>query len=232
MRVLNCVIVEDEQPALEVFQSYVQNYKMLELKASFTGIPAFQEYMASHLVDVLFLDIQLPGLSGMDFLSSVKIKPLVVITSAYSEHAVKAFEVKVFDYLLKPYSPARFSQTVQRIIEHYKNENGEGQTPVREISIKSSVNRYKVNIEEILFIESQREYMVFKMESGKEIRSRMTISECLKMLPNEEFMRVHRSFLINTKHIESATADYVDIHGVHIPIGDHYKLTFREFWEK
>ena len=231
MRKLRCVLVEDEKPAQEILETYLSNYEMLELKAYFRSIPELQTYLSEHEVDVLFLDIQLPGMTGMDFLDNVNVKPLVVITTAYDEHAVKAFEVNVFDYLLKPYSPGRFSQTVEKLLSHFQKMPETQTVHSQTIMIKSSIQKFKVEVADILYIESRREYMHFFLKDGKEIDSRMTVKECLDLIRSQRFIQIHRSFIVNMDHIESAGTDFVYISGQQIPIGEMYKLGFRKSWE-
>jgi len=217
MKMYSCIIVEDEFPAIELLKSYISNFDNLSLDGVFTDPIAASLYLTNHPVDVLFLDIQLPKLNGMELLKSIPKPPFVVITSAYSEHAVNAFELTVFDYLLKPYSLQRFVQTINRI------QSQQSSIPVvPSITIKESRKNIKIPISAICFVESQREYVLIYQEN-EVVKTKMTISAIDELLPASEFVRIHRSFLVSLNRITSFTMSSVTVLDKELPIGRYYK---------
>lgn len=228
MKTITCIAIEDEAPAIGLLQSYLAHFKGFALKAHFTNALAAREILREESVDVLFLDIQLPGISGMDFLRLLDRPPLVVITSAYDDHALEAFGLEVFDYLLKPYSLARFAKTIDRIERHCKpSESSED----RVISLKEGWDYRKFRFSELSYIESQREYLVFYLINGESIKVRMTMQEGVELFAPEKVLRIHRSFLVPTDKIKSVSPSEATIESTTLPIGRSYREKVLDFWK-
>ncbi|MCO5271795.1 MAG: LytTR family DNA-binding domain-containing protein [Cyclobacteriaceae bacterium] len=226
MEKIKCIIIEDEKPAQEVLKSLIGRVDFLELKATFDDALAALDYLKHHEVDVLFLDIQIPSLNGIGFLKILKNPPQVIITSAYSNYALEAFDLDVRDFLAKPISFERFLKAVNRIslnpdakaIHQFSNSSPRGNA-----FAFFNVNKVMVKVEfvNILYIESMREYVYIHTGSNKVI-TKIGISEMEKMLP-KNFIRVHRSFIANLNKISAYTAEEIFIGKHSLPIGTSYK---------
>lgn len=229
-RHFKCVLIEDEQPAIEILKTYLINYPEFDLRASFGNAFQAQDYLREHAIDLLFLDLNLPGINGLDFLKSLKNPPLVIITSAYDEYANEAFDLEVFDYLLKPYSLSRFNRSIARI----KNQFSASETKLTAtayIHLKSGTQQHKVKIDEIDYIESQREFLLFFREGKEVIKSRMTMQEAMNLLKDQGFIQIHRSFLVNLNRVKITRSNEIHIKSKVLPIGRSYKTAVIEAWQ-
>ncbi len=229
---ISCILVEDEEPAIEIFKNFIADHENIVCKAHFYDAFKAQSYLIENQVDVIFLDIQLPGITGMAFLKIVKNRPLVVITSAYAEHAIEAFDFEVFDYLLKPYSKSRFANTIQRIFLRLKNDsfhqNDKNKSPVE---IKSKTKYFKIYPDEINYIESKKDNVIFYLSAEREITSRMTMEEVKNLLPSNAFLRVHRSYIVNSTRINAISAHEISLENADIPIGRSYNASVKQYWK-
>jgi DNA-binding LytR/AlgR family response regulator len=223
MGTVTCIIIEDEFPAREILKSYLAEIADWTVKAEFTNAIEAATWLAKNPVDVIFLDIRLPKLSGISFLKSLAHPPLIVMTTAYSEHAVEAFELTVFDYLLKPYPLGRFLKTINRINSHLQDNLPAPPTEEQYyLLVRENRENIKVPVAEILYVESQKEYALIVCEA-RTIKVRSGISKLEEELPEGEFLRVHRSFLVALDKIDSFTSKSVTVGGKSIPIGRLYQ---------
>lgn len=222
---IKCIIVEDEILAQEVIQSHLQKIDRLELVGVYRNAPEALEALNTKEVDVMFLDIRLPGMSGLNFLRSLTNPPLVILTTAYAEYAIEGYELNVIDYLLKPISFERFAKTIDKITE------GRLFTPVvREqekvsgdhIFIKSNSKFFKVNFSNIMYIEGMKDYLKIHTKEYALI-THQTMGEIEKILPAGQFMRVHKSFIVAVSFIKTIYGNTVELDNVSIPIGINYK---------
>lgn len=221
---LSCIIIEDEPLATKILSDYVSQVPFLDLKGSFKDAILATEYLHSHQVDLIFLDIHLPKLKGMAFLKTLVHPPAVIITTAYHQYAVEGFELNVTDYLLKPIEFERFLVAVNKV------KNTGRDKPVGEVQAGSkdylflNVNKKKVKIlfSEIVYIESQKEYIRIVTTRSQYI-SKMGTHEIETLLPPHLFRRIHRSFIIALNKIESYNAETIEVNGVSIPIGRGYR---------
>lgn len=224
MQTYNCIIVEDESIAAELLQDYVKQVPFLNLKGVCIDAIYALEMLQKESIDLVFLDINLPKLKGLDFIRTLMNPPKIIITSAYHEYALEGYELNVVDYLLKPIEFSRFLMAVNKV-----------KTEKPEISLKAdllidrdhlffnvSKKLVKIYLDEILIIESLREYIRITTQS-KTILTKIQISEVETLLPLHEFIRVHRSFIVAKRKIESFSSSEVEIHNKQIPIGRHYK---------
>ena len=223
MSTTKCIIIEDEYPATEILKGFLSKVPQWEIMASFDNALDAIHFLSKNKVEVIFLDIQLPELNGIDFIKTLINPPLIVITSAYNEHAIEAFELIVLDYLLKPYSFQRFMKTIARINNHFDSDKAEkaaSNDPF--IYVKENRQNIKVNIDEIIFIESQKEYVRIVCEKN-EIKTKLGISKIEKLLSGNLILRVHRSFMISLGKVSSFTKNQIVINGHIIPIGKLYQ---------
>jgi two-component system, LytTR family, response regulator LytT len=222
---VKCLIVEDEPIAQEILKSYIDKTDFLEVAGQLTNaIDAFS-FLQNQKVNLLFLDIKMPQMSGMELLRSLTTKPRVVITSAYRYYATDAFELDVVDYLLKPYSFERFLKAVSKAMSiDIKTGIAEKITEKPFIFIKGNKQLHKIVTEDILFIESQRDYLKFHMRDHADVVTRQTIGYYEEFLPAHMFLRVHRSFIVAVDKIRLVEATRIFVGSTPIPIGRNYKV--------
>jgi two-component system LytT family response regulator len=224
MSKIKCIIIEDEPLAVKVLADYVSQVPFLELQATFKDAILATEYLRDHSVDLMFLDIHLPKLKGMAFLKTLAQPPAVIITTAYHQYAVEGFELNVTDYLLKPIEFERFLVAVNKVkgAQREKQEPGENKEIKDHLFITVQKKKVKILFSEIVYIESQREYIKIVTTKGEYI-SKMSTHEIEALLPAHLFRRIHRSFIISVDKIQSYTAEEVEVNGVPIPIGRGYR---------
>lgn len=216
---MKAIAIDDEPIALGIIRSHALKVPFLELKAAFTDAFQALDYLQKEQVDLILLDIKMPDISGIDFFSSLQKKPLVIFTTAYSEHAVTSFELDAVDYLLKPFSLARFIKGCNKAYELYNFRNAT--EPTDHLFIKTGYEQIKVMIEDILYAEATGNYVSFVLKD-KTILSRSTFSEVLTLLPADKFVRVHRSYLVAINKIEKADRQQVLINKKSIPVSEAY----------
>jgi DNA-binding LytR/AlgR family response regulator len=224
MSKLKCIIIEDEPLAVKVLTDYISQVPFLELQGAFKDAILATDYLRHTTTHLIFLDIHLPKLKGMSFLKTLTNPPAVIITTAYHQYAVEGFNLNVTDYLLKPFDFERFLVAVTKVRT--------GHTTVREQADEAesrdfffiNVQKKKVKIffSEIIYIESQREYIKITTTQNEYV-SKMSTHEIEAILPAHLFKRVHRSFIVSIRRIESYTAEMIEINGVSIPIGKGYR---------
>jgi len=222
---IKCIIVEDETLAQDVIKSHLQKMEGWELAGIARNAPEALELLQTQEVDVMFLDIRLPGMSGLNFLRSLSDPPLVVLTTAYAEYAVESYEFSVIDYLLKPISFERFSKAAGKIAEgRLVSQAGKEQdkSPGDHIFVKSNSKFFKVNFSEILYVEGMKDYLKIHTPEYTLV-THQTMNELEKALPSRQFMRVHKSYIIAVRHIRSIYGNSVELGKVTIPIGINYK---------
>jgi DNA-binding LytR/AlgR family response regulator len=191
----------------------------LELQATFKDALLAGEFLRDNETDLMFLDIHLPGLKGVDFLKTLSERPAVIMTTAYHQYAVEGFNLNVTDYLLKPFEFERFLAAVAKV----KTEKGKARHDDKDaIFINVQKKKVKVSFDEILYVESQREYIKI-VTTRRQLLTKMSTGEIENMLPTSLFKRIHRSFIVSVKKIDSYNAEMVDVSGAQIPIGRGYK---------
>jgi DNA-binding LytR/AlgR family response regulator len=211
---MKCLIVEDEPIALEIIKDYINKVSFLKLAKAYRNPIKALEYLQQNKVDLLFLDINMPDLTGIQFLNALPYSPLVIFTTAYSQYALESYEYDAVDYLLKPIEFERFLKAVNKAIGHFQLRNNRNQisTPIPEgkvkdyILIKSGTNFHHIKTDNILYVKGAGNYVTFFVEKQK-IMSLLTMDQVLKMLPQEQFCRIHRSFIVNLKQIDVIEKD-------------------------
>jgi len=224
MSKIKCIIIEDEPLAAKVLSDYILQVPFLELQATFKDAILATDYLRNNHTDLIFLDIHLPKLKGMAFLKTLTHPPAVIITTAYHQYAVEGFNLNVTDYLLKPFEFERFLVAVTKVKTGDKEKPKPDESKESKDFIFLNVQKKKVKIlfSEIVYIESQREYIKI-VTTKKEYISKMSTHEIEDLLPAHLFKRIHRSYIISIKKIESYTAEMVEVNGVSIPIGRGYR---------
>jgi two-component system LytT family response regulator len=224
MSKIRCIIIEDEPLAVKVLADYIADVPFLELLATFKDAITATDYLRHTSVDLIFLDIHLPKLKGMSFLKTLVNPPAVIITTAYHQYAVEGFNLNVTDYLMKPIEFERFLVAVTKVRTVHVSKQEQAEEPDSRDFVFINIQKKKVKIlfSEIVFIESQREYIKIRT-TGNEYISKMSTHEIEAILPAHLFKRVHRSFIVSIRRIESYTAEMIEIDGVSIPIGKGYR---------
>ncbi|MFV8325251.1 LytR/AlgR family response regulator transcription factor [Flavobacterium sp. ZS1P14] len=226
---MKCIAIDDEPLALELISGYIQKTPFLEFVAGFTNPFKAMNFLLKTPVDLVFIDINMPELSGIELLKTLPVLPKIIFTTAYSEYGAESYEFNAVDYLLKPVKYDRFLKGVNKAIDlsSLKKEaltvlvNNESHSP--SLLIKSGSKTFKIAAEDILYIEAAGNYMLFYTLKGK-IMTLLPMNEIVKMLPGNTFKRIHKSYIISLKHIEIIEKAAVIINKTRIPIG----ITYRE----
>ncbi len=217
--------MENEPLAMERIKTYVEKLPFLNLLACFeTGIDALV-FLKTAQVDLIFLDINLGEISGIQFLEAGKIKSKVIVTTAYEEYALKGYELNVTDYLLKPFSFERFFQAVSKVQDEVDRQMNK--TDIRYIFIKTEYRLEKIMLNEILFIEGMRDYRRIHT-TNKRIMTLQTFKDLEIEIPENIICRVHKSYMVAIDKIESIEKDEIKIDGIYIPVSETYKKRFYE----
>lgn len=223
---MKCIIIEDQAPARRVMQKYVDDFGNLELIGSFSSALEGIEFLKTNSVDLIFLDIHLPKLSGIDFIKTLTSRPAIILTTAFTEYAVQGYELDIVDYLVKPFSFERFVKAINKV-EARNNTLSPAEDPVSNLFfIKSGYDYIKINRDEILFIQSDLDYTEIHL-SDKKLISQDTLSHWEKELRNHHFVRIHKSYLVNAAHITKVSGNTVYFNDTtSLPIGRAYKDSF------
>ena len=221
---MKTILVDDEPLALDVLETYVSQIPELTLVGKFNNAIAANKRLSEGDIDLAFMDIEMPQLTGIELMKSLKNPPMVIFTTAYPEYAVEGFELNALDYLLKPISFERFLKAINKVHDQGKSNLN---IPTEDyIFVKADKKLIKVHYKEILYIEGLKDYVMIKKNDGR-IVSLQTMKSLEEKLPSDIFMRVHRSFIINLDSINAIVGNSIELteKGVtkHIPIGKNYK---------
>lgn len=220
---MTCIIIEDQPPAQRILQKYIKDYGNMELLATFTDAVQSIDFLSKHKVDLMFLDIHLPKLSGVDFLNSLSNPPAVIFTTAFPDYALTGYDLNIIDYLLKPFSFTRFLQAVSKVSSPNLNMVEPKTKEEEYIFIKSGFEFYKVSIDEITHIKSDHDYTEIHTLSKMHL-SNETLKHWESFLDSKNFIRTNKSYIINTKFVTSLSSSHVILKGdIDIPVGRAYK---------
>lgn len=222
---IKCIIVEDETLAQEVIKNHLQQVDRFELVATCRNAPEALHALATMDVDLMFLDIRLPGMSGLQFLQSLPNPPLVIITTAYAEYALEGYEFNVIDYLLKPVSFERFLKAINKIVDGRlmpQNAKQTDQLPADHLFVKSNSKFFRVNFSSISYIEGMKDYLKIHTRENTLI-THQTLTDMEKLLPPGKFIRVHKSYIVAIACIRAIYGNTIEVDTISIPIGLSYK---------
>lgn len=228
---IKCIAIDDEPLALQQMGSYIQKTPFLELVGLFESAFQALDYLSSNPVDLMFLDINMPDFNGLDFAKSLSIKPKIILTTAYSEYALEGFRIDALDYLLKPIPYPVFLKSVNKAKEwfHVKAER----SPDVEIFVKSEGKTVKIKVSEILYVESANEYIKINMDNKDVVTTLIRLKDFEEKLPAENFMRIHRSFIVHLQKIKAIERFRVIMNSnFPIPVGENYREDFQAFVDK
>lgn len=228
---IRCIIIEDQPPAQRVLQKYIGEMNSLELKATFADALKAMDYLKTEEIDLIFLDIHLPKISGIDFLKALNHKPHVILTTAFSEYALESYEYQVLDYLLKPFSFERFVKAVSKVpapslSKQAQEPESSPQLATEVLFIKSGYDHLRIAVADIFYIQSEADYTEIITADKKHLTSH-SLKHWLQTLPSGKFAQVHKSYIVNTQHIVKVSGNriYFDQGNV-VPMGRAFKEDF------
>ena len=221
---IKAIAVDDEPLALELIETYCNRFDFLQLEKRFSSTGTALQYLEKNVVDLLFLDINMPAVSGIDFYKSLSHKPMLIFTTSYSEYAIESYEMNALDYLLKPFTISRFEKAVKKAYEAYHLvRNATVAEQSKYVMLKVDYSVVKIVLSDILFIEGLDNYIKIHLQSQSPIVVRMTLKALTEYLNEKEFIRVHRSYIIPVNRIESVRQKIITVSGEEIPLGKNYE---------
>ena len=234
---IRCIAIDDEPLALKQISAYILKTPFLELSAECHSAVEALDILNSSDIQLMFIDINMPDLNGMDFVKSLTVKPLIVFTTAYSEYAVEGFKVDATDYLLKPISYSNFlkaANKAKKLLDGAKLVEKENiKATADHLFVKSEYKLIRIPLTDIKYIESSHEYVVLHMITGAPVKTMVSMKSIEDHLPSDRFMRVHRSFIVNLSKITVVERSRIIFDGkVYIPVSDQYKIAFQKYIDK
>jgi len=232
---MKCIIIDDEPLAIDVLIDYCEKIDFLEVKGAFTNPLEAISMLTETKIDLIFCDIDMPQMNGINFIDSLESRPLFIFTTAYSQYAVEGFDLNAVDYLMKPIPNHRFIKAVSRAKElqsHRNNQtemnvfssHGEPNESQKFIFVKAEYESIKINLDDIKYIQGLKDYLkVHIVNTNKAILTLMSFREIMEKLPSGQFLRVHKSFIVNVDFIKTIQRNRIVIDDVRIPIGESHK---------
>ena len=221
---MNCIIVDDEPLAREAMKLLIEEAECLQLVGSFNSAATASDFMEQHVVDLVFLDIQMPGITGIEFARTISKRTLVIFTTAYTEYALDSYEVDAIDYLIKAVEKA---QSYHSLLLQEEKEAIETIVAAEYFFVKAERRYFKVNFSDILFVEGLKDYVILQLGEQR-IITRMSLKAVFDLLPKDSFLRVNKSYIVNTAHIDSFDNNDIFIKSYEIAIGNSYRDDFFE----
>lgn len=229
----SCLIVDDEPIAIRVVRNHLQNFPNIEIAGECSNAIEALDFLMKKPVDLIFLDIQMPQITGLELIRNLHHPPLVIFTTAYRDFAVEAFDLDVVDYLLKPFSLARFAKSIGKFIQQMSEKNngfhhqGTNTTP-EYMLIKADKKIYKIDLEDLIYLESLGDYVCIYTSTDK-ITTKERISNLFERLPSNKFLRIHRSYVVSIRKIDAILAGCIEIANKKLPVGRNYKEQVETF---
>ena len=230
---IKCIAIDDEPLALQQIAGYIQKIPYFELIGQYSGAFQALEILENYQVDLMFVDINMPDLNGLELVKSLTQKPLLIFTTAYSEYALEGFKVDALDYLLKPFSFAEFSKAAGKAKTQFEliqntQEKLDGNNDF--LFIKSEYKLVRINLNDILYIEGMKEYVRIHLSGQKPVMTLLSMKSLEQKLPESKFMRVHRSYIVNMDKITTVERFRIVFDNkVFIPVSENYKEKFQAF---
>lgn len=231
---LNCIIIDDESLARKYLKDYVSKVPFLEFSGEFNSPLKAMEIISSGNIDLIFLDIEMPEITGIDFLKSQQHIPQVILTTAYREYALDGYELNITDYLLKPFSFDRFLKAVNKanLLHQTKNsqikskseEYNQADFHVDYLIIHANKKYYKVNYSDLIYMEGQKAYVTFYTGRNGKITALASLRELEEKLPIKKFIRIHKSYIVSVDHMDSLEGNQLSVSGEKLPVGKNYKI--------
>lgn len=229
---MKCILVDDEKPALELLEDNVRQIPYLHVVATCRNPMQVLEVLQKEQVDLLFLDIQMPGINGLELIRSLKNPPMVILVTAYQEHALDGFNLDVVDYLVKPVPFPRFLKAVQKAQELHQIRQPQNKPAIQEhdhVFVNANYSLVKVMLQDITFIEGLKDYVKINLSEAAPVITRMGLKAIEERFSSDRFMRIHKSYIIALDKIESVQKTQLIVAGVEIPIGDGYRPALQAY---
>jgi len=223
---MTCIAIDDEPKALEVIERYCQKSGLTNLKATFREPLRAIEFLNREKVDLIFLDINMPDISGIQLLQTLSPRPLIIFTTAYSQYAVESYELNALDYLLKPVTFERFLMAINKAAAALSSRNITSTDEDAAVFIKSGPQTHRVRVSEILYLEKNGNYITVRLKDGN-ILIRENMGDIFDLLPTADFIRVHKSYVVGIRHISMIEVHQLIVNGEKIPIGSTYRDSLR-----
>ncbi len=224
---IRAIAVDDEPLALDIIETYCGAFDFVDYLRGFTKVGEALQYLEKNPIDLLFLDINMPSMLGVDFYKSLKLKPMLIFTTSYTEYALESYEIGAIDYLLKPFSMERFVKAMNRVAEYHKtNKRASNKGTQGYLLLKVDYAVKKILLTDILYMESLDNYLKIHLEHQPPVIVRQTLKQIQEQLPKSAFFRVHKSFIVPFRRIESVRNKVIYIAQVSIPIGKVYEDAF------
>ena len=229
---LKCIAIDDEPLALRLIDEYVSRFPALQLVNTFDDAISGAEFLKARPVDLLFIDINMPDITGIDLVRSLEVKPMVIFTTAYKNFAFEGFELEALDYILKPIDFKRFEKAVEKAIDYhrYKNQTP-GEQPDESLYVYSEYRMVKIDLGAIEYIESMEDYIKIHLTDAKTVLTLMPMKKVLEKLPVDKFQRIHRSYIVPVNKIRSIQNRKVKLTDVELPVSESY-ADFVRTWMK
>ena len=224
---MTCIAIDDEPKALEVIERYCQKISLASLKATFREPLKAIEFLGREKIDLIFLDINMPDITGMQLLQTLSPRPLIIFTTAYSQYAVESYDLNALDYLLKPITFERFLMAINKAAAALSSKNTTGMDEDAAIFIKSGPQTYRVKVSEILYLEKNGNYITVHLKDGN-ILIRENMGDIFDLVPAADFIRVHKSYVVGIRHISMIEVHQLIVNGEKIPIGSTYRDSLRD----
>jgi two-component system LytT family response regulator len=232
MMKLKCIAIDDEPLALKLISRYVHQFPELQMVQTFEDAISGGEYLKTVPVDLLFLDINMPDISGIELARSLEKKPMIIFTTAYKKFAFEGFELEALDYLLKPIDAKRFAKAVEKAIDYYNYKHTDaGEKPDNSLYVYSEYRMIKINLDDIEYIESMEDYIKIHQYNAKTILTLMPLKKVLEKLPEDKFQRIHRSFIVAVDKVKSIHNRKVQLAEAELPVSETY-MNFVRKWMK
>jgi len=226
---IKVLIIDDKFPARKLLSEYVSKIPNLTLCGACEDAMDAIKVMQQQPVDLILSDIQMPELSGLDFIRSLKEKPMVIFTTAYSEYAIDSYDLDAVDYLLKPIAFPRFMQAINKVVERMKAKSAIPYKAEKDFfMVKADYKLYRIDYADLLYIEGQSEYVTFHMKDKKKVTAYYSLKKLEEELPSNEFVRIHKSYIVAISKIESVEGNMLTVAGQKLAIGKNYKDSFLE----
>jgi DNA-binding LytR/AlgR family response regulator len=233
---IRCIAIDDEPLALKQIVAYIRKTPFLELTGQFESALLAMEVLENSPVDLMYVDINMPDLSGMDFVKTIEKPPKIVFVTAYSEYALEGFRVDAIDYLLKPISYVDFLKSANKVkswFDTHHQKSDEVKSSKEFLFIKSDYKVLRINFDDIKYIEGMSEYIRLHLTNAKPVMTLLSMKSVEEVLPSDLFMRVHRSYIVNLSKISVIERNRIVFDGnVYIPVSDQYKVKFQEYLDK
>ena len=224
---IKAIAIDDEIPALQLIEIFCSRLPVIELEKVFNKPGDALKHINKYPVDLIFLDINMPSMSGIELIKSVKQDTVTIFTTAYSDYAVEGFNLNAIDFLLKPFSFERFTQAVNKVEEYYSFQKQKNDpASAASIYIRADYRLLKIELKDILYIESLDDYLKIHLQNQKPVVARMTMKSMIDKLPSSRFVRIHRSYVVSIEKIKSIGAKLVQIADTELPIGNSYEEEF------